>query len=101
MSMGVSSNKILKIFMLYGSIIGLVGSTIGTGLGVILCYIQYRWNLIPLPGDIYFINKLPVLIRISHIFAVYAVANIICFMAAIYPAWRASRTPPADSIRYE
>ncbi len=101
MSMGVNSGKILKIFMLYGSIIGLVGSTIGTGLGIILCYIQFRWSLIPLPGDIYFINRLPVLLRAADIIAVYAVANIICFMAAIYPAWRASRTPPADSIRYE
>ncbi len=101
MSMGASSGKILKIFMLYGSIIGLVGSTVGTGFGVILCYIQLRWNLIPLPGDIYFINKLPVLIRISDILAVYFVANIICFLAATYPAWRASQTPPADSIRYE
>ncbi len=101
MSMGTPSGKILKIFMLYGTIIGLVGSTIGTGFGTILCFIQYRWHLIPLPGDIYFINTLPVLLRITDIIAVYTIANIICIFAAIYPAWRASRTPPAESIRYE
>lgn len=101
MSMGTSSGKILKIFMLYGTIIGLVGSTIGTGLGVILCYIQHRWHLIPLPGDIYFINTLPVLLRTTDILAVYSIANVICFLAALYPAWRASKTPPAESIRYE
>lgn len=101
MGMGTPSVKILKIFMLYGTIIGFVGSTIGTGLGVIVCSIQYRWHLIPLPGDIYFINTLPVLLRVADILAVYAVANIICFLAAIYPAWRASKTPPAESIRYE
>ena len=96
-AMGAASGKILKIFMLYGTIIGIVGSTIGTGLGVIICYIQYRWQLIPLPGDIYFINAVPVLLRPGDILAVYAVANAICFLAAIYPAWRASRTPPAES----
>lgn len=100
-SMGTSSGKILKIFMLYGTIIGLVGSTAGTGLGAIMCYIQYRWHLIPLPGDIYFINTLPVLLRTTDMLAVYSVANVICFLAAMYPAWRASKTPPAESIRYE
>jgi lipoprotein-releasing system permease protein len=101
MSMGTSSGDILKIFMLYGTIIGLVGSTFGTGLGIMMSYIQYRWHLIPLPGDIYFINTLPVLLKPTDIAAVYCVANFICVLAAIYPAWRASRLPPADSIRYE
>ncbi len=101
MSMGATSWNLMKIFMLYGTIIGLIGSTAGTGLGVLVCYIQYRWNLIPLPGDIYFINTLPVLISTSHILAVYGIANLICILAAIYPAWRASKVPPAESIRYE
>lgn len=100
-SLGTSSGKIMKIFLLYGVIIGLLGAVTGTGLGVIVCYIQYHWQLISLPGDIYFINTLPVLIKWSDIIAIFLVANFICMVAAIYPAWRASRTPPADSIRYE
>ena len=101
MSMGATSSSILRIFMTYGIVVGFVGSTVGVSLGVILCFIQYHWRLIPLPGDVYFIDKLPVIIRSIDVFAVYAVANIIAWLTTIYPAYKASRTLPAESIRYE
>ncbi len=101
MSMGSSSRSIMKIFMLNGTVIGFFGSTLGTALGVLLCYIQLRWQLIPLPGDIYFINTLPVLIRAVDVTSVYIAANLICILAASYPAWQASKMIPAESIRYE
>jgi lipoprotein-releasing system permease protein len=101
MGMGATSRSIMKIFMLNGSIIGFLGSTFGTALGYLLCFVQYRYRLIPLPGDIYFINKLPVLIQPMDILAVYIVANVICLLAATYPAWQASKLLPAESIRYE
>jgi lipoprotein-releasing system permease protein len=74
---------------------------VGTALGLLLCFVQYRWQLIPLPGDIYFINKLPVLIRSLDVAAVYVSANIICWLATLYPAWNASRVLPAESLRFE
>ncbi|MGD9201844.1 MAG: ABC transporter permease, partial [Chitinispirillia bacterium] len=101
MSMGSSSQSIMKIFMLNGSIAGFFGSTAGTSLGVILCLIQYKWQLIPLPGDIYFINRLPMLVNVLDVVLVYVSANLICLFAASYPAWHASKTIPAESIRYE
>jgi lipoprotein-releasing system permease protein len=101
MSMGATSSSILRIFMTYGVVVGFVGSTIGVLLGVLLCFIQYHWRLIPLPGDVYFIDKLPVIIRGIDVFAVYTVANIIAWLTTIYPAYKASRTLPAESIRYE
>jgi lipoprotein-releasing system permease protein len=91
----------MKIFMLNGSIAGFFGSTAGTLLGVILCLIQYKWQLIPLPGDIYFINKLPMLVEVFDVVLVYVSANLICLFAASYPAWHASKMIPAESIRYE
>ena len=63
MSMGATTGSIMKIFILNGMVIGFFGSTLGTLVGLIVCYIQQRWELIPLPGDIYFINKLPVQIQ--------------------------------------
>ena len=87
--------------MLYGMIVGFVGSTVGTSLGVLLCYIQYRWQLIPLPGDIYFINKLPVVIRTFDVLLVYFSANLIAWLTTIFPALKASKMLPAESIRYE
>ena len=61
MSMGATSSSILRIFMTYGMVVGFVGSTVGVLLGVILCYIQYHWRLISLPGDVYFIDRLSVI----------------------------------------
>jgi lipoprotein-releasing system permease protein len=101
MSMGATSKSILRIFMIYGMTVGFVGSTIGVAAGVLLCFIQYQWRLIPLPGDIYFINTLPVVIRGVDVFSVYIIANLIAWVTTIYPAWRASKMLPAESIRYE
>ncbi len=101
MSMGATSTSILKIFMLYGIIVGFVGSTVGTLAGVGLCYIQYHWRLIPLPGDIYFVNKVPVIIQLWDVLGVYIAANIIAWLTTVYPAYKASKILPAESIRYE
>jgi lipoprotein-releasing system permease protein len=101
MSMGATSKSILRIFMFYGMVVGFVGSTIGVTTGVLLCFIQYHWRLIPLPGDIYFINTLPVVIRGVDVFSVYIIANLVAWVTTIYPAWRASKMLPAESIRYE
>ena len=88
--------------MLNGIVIGFLGSTCGTALGLALCYIQQRWSLIPLPGDIYFINKLPVMIQwLPDVIAIYLSANVLCFLATLYPAWLASKVLPAESIRIE
>jgi len=101
MSMGTTPGSIMRVFMLNGIVIGFIGATIGTLMGVALCYIQYRWRFIPLPGDIYFINTLPVLIRTFDVVVIYISANLICWLATLYPAWTASTMLPAESIRYE
>ncbi len=101
MGMGATSGGIMRIFMFNGVVIGVLGSTLGVALGVLVCWLQLRFRFIPLPGDIYFIDKLPVLIQWSDIIAIYIAANVICFLATLYPAWSASRVPPADSIRIE
>ncbi|MBN1127553.1 MAG: ABC transporter permease [Chitinispirillaceae bacterium] len=101
MSMGASSSSILKIFVIYGIVVGFVGSTVGVGLGVSLCAIQYHWRVIPLPGDIYFIDTLPVIIRAFDVILVYLSANMIAWLTTLYPAYKASKMLPAESIRYE
>ena len=101
MGMGLDRTGIMKLFMFNGAIVGVLGSTGGMLLGLILCLVQQKWHFIPLPGDIYFINTLPVLLQPLDIVFIYIAANILCLSAAAYPAWQASRILPAESIRYE
>jgi lipoprotein-releasing system permease protein len=101
MSLGSTTGAVMRIFILNGAIIGVVGSTFGVIFGVILCLIQYHYQIFPLPGDIYFIDKLPVLIRAVDVIAIYLAANILCLLATVYPAYQASIIRPAESIRYE
>ncbi len=101
MSMGATSRAIMRIFMANGVIVGFIGSTLGVSLSVALCLAQYKWRFIPIPGDLYFINKLPVIVRPVDVMAVYITVNLICWLVTLYPAWKASSLPPAESIRYE
>ena len=101
MGMGTSERSIMKIFMFNGATVGFLGSTAGVILGVAICLIQYHWRIIPLPGDIYIIDKLPVLIQPFDIVCVYLIANVLCLVATLYPAYLASKVLPAESMRYE
>ncbi|MDG5815751.1 ABC transporter permease [Chitinispirillales bacterium ANBcel5] len=101
MGMGSTSGSIMKIFMVNGVVIGFIGSTLGMILGLGLCFIQSRYQFIPLPGDVYFINTLPVLVKGFDVLVIFLSANIICWLATLYPAWKASAVLPAESMRYD
>ncbi|MFP4164428.1 MAG: FtsX-like permease family protein [Chitinispirillaceae bacterium] len=101
MGMGATSGSILRVFMLNGVVVGFLGSTIGVFLGTALALVQYHYQIIPLPGDLYFINTLPVLLRPFDVLLVYVTANLICWLATLYPARQAAGMLPAESIRYE
>ena len=100
-SMGATSRAVRHVFMLQGFIIGLIGTAIGTLGGIVLAQILDRYKLIQLPGDVYFIDTVPVMLRAGDIAAVAAVALLICFAATFYPAWQAARLIPVEAIRYE
>jgi lipoprotein-releasing system permease protein len=100
-SMGATNTSIMKIFMFEGLVVGIVGTVLGSGLGFILCWIQRTFNLISLPPEIYFINSLPVDMRISDFTIVALSAIVLTFLATIYPAKRASQLTPVEAIRYE
>ena len=101
MSMGLDQKGVMRIFLINGTLAGLAGSTAGILLGLGLCLIQQQWHIIPLPGDIYFIDHLPVKISPIDIAVIFVVTNIICFVMSVIPAFQASKMLPAESMRYE
>lgn len=101
MSMGATRGNIMRIFLLNGSLIGLIGSTAGTSLACFICWIQATYRIILLPTDVYFINFVPVLMNVSDVLIVFFAANFVCMLAALYPAWQASKLLPAEAIRFE
>ena len=100
-SMGATSASIMKIFMYEGIIIGLIGTGLGCVLGYTVGFLQLRYKLISLPADVYIINSLPIQMHLVDFVAISLVALLLCFLASVYPAFKASRLYPVEAIRYE
>jgi lipoprotein-releasing system permease protein len=100
-SMGATAGSIMKIFVLEGLIIGVVGTALGLAGGVGLCEILRKYQFIHLPSDVYYISSLPVLMKGPDILLIVAAAIGITFVATLYPAWQASRLDPVEALRYE
>lgn len=100
MSMGATRASIRKIFLLKGFIIGIVGTTLGLLLGLVVCTLiaQYRFEL---PKDVFLISTVPVRIYFSNFMIVTLASFIVCLLASIYPARQAAKLDPVEIIRYE
>jgi lipoprotein-releasing system permease protein len=99
-TIGATSRKIKRIFVLQGMIIGLIGTTAGVILGTLLCIVQDKYKLVRLPGDVYYITAMPVDLKAAEVIMVAAASLVICFLATLYPAHQASRLDPVEAIRY-
>jgi lipoprotein-releasing system permease protein len=100
MSMGATRASIRKIFLLKGLIIGVVGTTLGLLLGLLVCTLiaQYRFEL---PKDVFLISTVPVRIYFSNFMIVTLSSFVVCLLASIYPARQAAKLDPVEIIRYE
>ena len=108
-SMGASRTSIMKIFSFQGLIIGLLGTLIGCiggftivpNLNEIVGFIENIFGITAFPSDVYYLDKLPSEIQYMDSFLIVVFSIFICFVASLYPAWRASRLDPVDGLRYE
>jgi lipoprotein-releasing system permease protein len=106
---GATPRTIMATFMVQGVLLGLVGTLLGTIGGVILAYnvgavvdfIQKVFHVEFISSAVYFINYLPSRLEWSDVRQVCTIAMVLSLLATIYPAWQASRTQPAEALRYE
>lgn len=98
-SMGASARAVLGVFLWEGLLIGGIGTGLGVALGGALIAVLHRYPFVRLPGDVYFIERLPVRPEAGDFFAVVAAALVLCLAAALYPSWRASKLDPVEAIR--
>ena len=108
-TMGASRGVVMTIFFLAGSLIGVVGTAAGLGLGLLFCvyiepirqFLQYITGATLFNPEIYFLSQLPVRIEFEEVFTVVGMSLCISFLATIYPAWRAAKLNPVETLRYE
>ncbi|HCE09116.1 MAG TPA: lipoprotein-releasing ABC transporter permease subunit [Oxalobacteraceae bacterium] len=108
-TLGASPRSIMKIFMIQGALVGLIGTALGIGLGVLIAlnidvivpFIEHLLGVQFLPRDIYLISVLPSDLRWPDVWTIGGVAVVLAFLATLYPSWWAARVKPADALRYE
>jgi lipoprotein-releasing system permease protein len=108
-TMGASRGMILRIFMLSGASIGVIGTLIGYGLGLVITvnleairqFLQHVLHVELFSAEIYFFTRIPAHIDHGEVTAVVIMALALSFLATLYPSWRAARLDPVEGLRYE
>jgi lipoprotein-releasing system permease protein len=108
-TLGASPPSIMKIFIIQGALVGLIGTAIGVSLGVLVAlnidvivpFIESVLGFQFLPRDIYLISALPSDLRWPDVGRIAGIALLLAFLATLYPSWRAARVRPAEALRYE
>ncbi len=108
-TLGMTPRQIMMVFMVQGTVIGVVGTVIGGVLGVISALNITAWvaaleKLLGhqfLNSNVYFINYLPSELKVDDVVLICSTALLMSFLATLYPAWKAARTQPAEALRYE
>ncbi len=108
-TLGASPGSVMKIFVVQGAMVGILGTVLGVALGVLLALnidgavgmLETLFGFQVLPKGIYFINRLPSDLHWDDVATIGIIACVLAFVATLYPSWRASQVRPAEALRYE
>ena len=108
-TLGASPRSILRIFVIQGVLIGLSGTLLGALLGLLISHniemlvhmLEWFLSMELLDKKVYFMSDLPAYVEWLDVIQVCAIALFLCAFATIYPAWRASKTQPAEVLRHD
>ena len=108
-TLGASPRSVMAVFIVQGALIGVFGTLIGVGGGLLLATnldvivpaIERLMNVQFLPREVYFISSLPSDPRAADIVPITVISLVLSLVATLYPSWRASRTRPAEALRYD
>ena len=108
-TMGARPGMILRIFIIQGSLIGVIGTGLGVlggiglaqNIGLVVPFLEQFFSFSLFPADIYYITELPSELRSSDIISFATMTLVMSFLSTLYPSWRASKTHPAEALSYE
>jgi len=108
-TMGATQGAVMRVFLITGAAIGVVGTLVGFLLGLVVCiniesirqFISWLTNTELFSPELYFLSKLPAEVDVGETAAVVIMALTLSFLATLYPSWRAARLDPIEALRYE
>jgi lipoprotein-releasing system permease protein len=108
-TMGASQGSIMRVFLITGASIGVVGTLVGFLLGLLICaniesirqFLSWLTSTELFDPTLYFLSKLPADVDVGETSAVVVMALVLSFLATLYPSWRAARLDPVEALRYE
>ncbi len=103
-SMGAEHSDVRRIFLWYGTMVGVAGTATGILLGTVICWVITRYELVSFPpeiAEVYFVSSIPFVTRPSDLAIIAAFSLAVSFLATIVPAARAARLNPVEALRHE
>jgi lipoprotein-releasing system permease protein len=107
-TMGATKGAVMRVFLITGASIGIVGTLAGFGLGLLLAlnvesirnFISHLTNTNLFPAELYFLSRLPADVNPTEVFSILMMAIVLSLLATLYPSWRAAKLDPVEALRY-